>query len=343
MYEDRVGKHAAVRGTFIRWGSSYEWAIRKATANHSRLLLHISTASGQHAREVISPGAIAHGNGDGFLLSFNRRMARYGAPVYLRWLGEMNNCDNAYSSRRCDGSLRNAAHSPRKFKQAWRRAVLIVRGGDVNFRRAFMLMMVATAIDATDGWFARHARVKEVLPEFDGRALDDLIDFHTYTSLPILLLWRAGTLPGALAWLLLLPLLASAYGFSQTNAKTDDGFFLGFPSYWNIIAFYVYVLQPAAWISAALIVGFTILTFVPTRYIYATRGGPYAALINIGAVVWFVMIGWILQAPPGLSTALAAVSMFYPLTYLTLSALVTGRRASPPASRGRSARSARSL
>src|SRR5436190_17814061 len=121
-------------------------------------------------------------------------------------------------------------------------AVLIVRGDDASLRGAFLLMMVATAIDATDGWLARRARVKDVLPRIDGRALDDLIDFHTYTSLPLLLLWRADVLPGASAWLLLLPLLASAYGFSQTDAKTDDGFFLGFPSYWNVVAFYVYVL-----------------------------------------------------------------------------------------------------
>ena len=67
--------------------------------------------------------------------------------------------------------------------------------------------------------------MKEVLPGFDGGALDNLIDFQTYTTLPLLLIWRAGLLPGDLAWLLLLPLLASAYGFSQANAKTDDGFF----------------------------------------------------------------------------------------------------------------------
>src|SRR6185503_10070565 len=100
-------------------------------------------------------------------------------------------------------------------------AVLIVQGGDDSFRRAFMLMLVATAIDATDGWLARKARVKEVLPGFSGRTLDDVIDFQTYTALPLLLLWRAEVLPGAVAWVLLAPLLASAYGFSQVNAKTD--------------------------------------------------------------------------------------------------------------------------
>ena len=96
-------------------------------------------------------------------------------------------------------------------------AVLIVEGGDASFRRAFMLMLAATLIDATDGWLARRARVKETLPNVDGRALDDLIDFHTYASLPLLLLWRAGTLPGALAWLLVLPLLASELVQARVN------------------------------------------------------------------------------------------------------------------------------
>src|SRR5947209_20425543 len=108
-------------------------------------------------------------------------------------------------------------------------AVLVVRGGAESFRWAFVLMLVATLIDATDGTLARRVRVKEVLPGFDGRRLDDLIDFLTYTCLPLLLLWRAGdqVLPTGLGWCLLLPLLASAYGFCQVSAKTDDGFFLG--------------------------------------------------------------------------------------------------------------------
>ena len=187
--------------------------------------------------------------------------------------------------------------------------VLIVRGDDLSFRLAFGLMMIATAIDATDGWLARAARVREVLPNFDGSALDNLIDFHTYTSLPLFLLWRAGTFSGGLAWLLLLPLLASAYGFSQVNAKTGDGFFLGFPSYWNIVAFYLYGLRPPEWVSVAVIVVLSILTFVPTYYIYATRGGPFARIINVGAAVWFVMLGVVLRASPNVSRTVALVSL----------------------------------
>ena len=82
--------------------------------------------------------------------------------------------------------------------------MLLVRGGPEAFRWAFVLMLVASLVDATDGTLARKVRVKEVLPEFDGRKLDDIIDFLTYTFLPLLLIWRAGLFPeGAEAWLLL--------------------------------------------------------------------------------------------------------------------------------------------
>jgi phosphatidylcholine synthase len=205
-------------------------------------------------------------------------------------------------------------------------AVLIVRGGDASFRGAFFLMMLATAIDATDGWLARRARVREVLPGFDGGALDNHIDFQTYVTMPLLLLWRADLLPGDFAWLLLLPLLAAAYGFSQVDAKTPDGFFLGFPSYWNIVSFYLYALHPQPWVSATLITVCAVLTFVPTPYIYATRGGPFATLVNTGAAVWFLLLGLVLYGPENQRGAVALVSLVYPLMYLGLSALITRDR-----------------
>lgn len=214
-------------------------------------------------------------------------------------------------------------------------AVLILRGNDASFRGAFLLMMVATAIDATDGWLARKARVKEVLPGFDGAALDNLIDFQTYTTLPLLLIWRAGLMPGALSWILLFPLLASAYGFSQTDAKTDDGFFLGFPSYWNIAAYYLFILHPSVWVSVALMTTCALLTFVPTPYIYATRGGPFAKTINIGSAIWFVSLGLVLFGPDEVRRPIALASLAFPAVYLTLSGCVTFQR------RGGSARRTR--
>jgi phosphatidylcholine synthase len=205
-------------------------------------------------------------------------------------------------------------------------AVLIVRGGDAAFRATFFLMMVATAIDATDGWLARRARVKDVLPGFDGAALDNQIDFLTYTALPLMLIWRAGLLPGDRAWLLLLPLLASAYGFSQVNVKTADGFFIGFPSYWNIVAYYLFTLQAPVWASVGIITICSVLTFVPTPYLYTTRGAPFSTLINIGSALWFVSLGFVLFGPGDARQTIAIVSLAFPVLYLGLSAFVTFTR-----------------
>src|SRR5512136_1519650 len=160
-------------------------------------------------------------------------------------------------------------------------ALLIIRGGDEAFRLAFVAMVAATAIDATDGWLARQARVKEVTPGVDGRRLDDLIDFQTYTCLPLLLIWRASLLTGAHQPWLLVPLVASAYGFCQVQAKTDDNYFPGFPSYWNIVAFYLYVIRPPEPWTLTVILAFALLTFVPVRYLYTSQGGGFGLVNNL--------------------------------------------------------------
>jgi phosphatidylcholine synthase len=202
-------------------------------------------------------------------------------------------------------------------------AVLIVRGGDEAFRLAFALMLLATFIDSTDGWLARRVRVKEVVPGFDGRRLDDLVDFHTYTTLPLLLVWRAGILQGGEQWWLLLPLLASAYGFSQVNAKTSDGFFLGFPSYWNIVAFYLYMLRLPSWMSLSLIILLALLTFIPTRYLYPSQRGPFSLLTNLLGIIWTMLLLLILWRWPKDSRMLITISLLFPLYYMGLSWALT--------------------
>jgi phosphatidylcholine synthase len=204
-------------------------------------------------------------------------------------------------------------------------AVLIVRGGDDSFRAALALMVLATLIDSTDGWLARRARVKEYAPGFDGRRLDDLIDFQTYTSLPLLLIWRAGIVADAHAWWLLLPLLASAYGFSQVNAKTDDGFFLGFPSYWNAVAFYLYLLRPTVWVSLALIITLSALTFIPWRYLYPSQRAPFSRLTNLFAVIWAALLLTVLARPSENSRRLLLLSLAFPVYYMLMSWALTFR------------------
>lgn len=169
-------------------------------------------------------------------------------------------------------------------------AVLTIKGGDRNYRMALMLMIVATVIDSTDGMLARRAQVRKWTPGFDGRRLDDITDFHTYTSLPLLFIWSIGILPGALGWWLIAPLIASAYGFSQSDAKTSDGYFLGFPSYWNALAFYFYFLRPSPEVAIPILVILALLTFVPLRYLYPLYGGRFGMMTIVLGSIWGVML-----------------------------------------------------
>jgi phosphatidylcholine synthase len=204
-------------------------------------------------------------------------------------------------------------------------AVLIVRGDETSLRLALLLFLCATVVDATDGWLARRARVASTLPQFDGRRLDDIVDFHTYTSLPLLLVWRSGALPGPSAWLLLVPLLASAYGFSQAEAKTDDGYFLGFPSYWNVVASYIFLLAPSPAVTAFVLVALSVLTFVPARYLYPSAGGLLNRITIAAGTMWAVLLLLILLdlVAPARSWVLA--SLVFPAWYMGASWFVTLR------------------
>lgn len=217
--------------------------------------------------------------------------------------------------------------------------VLLVRGGAAAFRGTFLLMLIATVIDATDGTLARRVRIKEVLPGFDGRRLDDLVDWLTYTCLPLMLIWRAEILPaGQEAWLIV-PLLASLYGFCQVAIKTDDGYFLGFPSLWNVVAFYLYVCDLPAWAALSVVLVLSLLTFVPSRYLYpSSRPGLINKVSNYGAAVWAVLLAWIFLSLPGESLpghrvtsgftkSLVLLSTLYPLWYMGASWVITIKHA----------------
>jgi phosphatidylcholine synthase len=208
-------------------------------------------------------------------------------------------------------------------------AVLILQGDDASFLGAFWLMILATLIDATDGTLARMIHIKEVLPGFDGRRLDDIVDFLTYVALPLLLIWQAGLVPEGLAWCLVLPLLASAYGFCQVSAKTDDGYFLGFPSYWNLVAFYLYVLRLPPSAALAIVVGLSLLTFVPSRYLYPTQPGWLNRLTNGLGGAWALLLVGVLsllgQGETHSALQVALLSLYFPLYYFVASWVVTVR------------------
>jgi hypothetical protein len=130
-FESEVGKHPAVWQHFISWGGNYQYTINNSRHANARLMLHLGTSKGQNLPETLSPGDIARGHGDRFLVGLTRDIAGVGSPVYIRLLGEMNNCNNPYSAYSCGGGRRDGDHSQSSFKRAWKRTYLIMHGGDV--------------------------------------------------------------------------------------------------------------------------------------------------------------------------------------------------------------------
>jgi hypothetical protein len=131
---------------------------------------------------------------------------------------------------------------------------------------------------------------------------------------------------------LLLPLLASAYGFSQSDAKTEDHFFLGFPSYWNVVAIYLYWLKLPAWLALALIILLALLTFVPSLYLYTSYKGPFSRLTNWLLLGWMVLLVLIVAqifADPQQLKLLVWLSLAFPIYYFVLSWLITLQRCEP--------------
>ncbi len=192
---------------------------------------------------------------------------------------------------------------------------------DGRYGVAFAWMALATFIDATDGTLARRVRVKEVLPHFDGSKLDDIVDYLNYVVVPVVIAYHAALIPHGTAGLVIgsAPLLASGYGFCQTDAKTADHFFKGFPSYWNVVVFYFYVLTTPVWFNVAILITFSVLVFVPIRYLYPSRN-PVAQRTTHGlGVVWAACIVALLVQFPEPSRQLAWLSMFFPIYYFAVS------------------------
>ena len=198
-------------------------------------------------------------------------------------------------------------------------------GGDAV--RALWLMLASLLIDSTDGLLARRLRVNEALPFFDGALLDNIADYMTYVFAPIVLLWSGEYLPVGTSGVVFaaLPLLASSYQFCRVDAKTDDHYFLGFPSYFNVVAFYAIVFEPGPATLAAVLVLCSLLVFVPIRYVYPTRTIAFRRLSLTLTALWLVSYALILLQMPEPDPLILGFSILYLFYYFGLSLFLSGK------------------
>jgi phosphatidylcholine synthase len=201
----------------------------------------------------------------------------------------------------------------------------VVAAFEGRFQLALGLMMLTLVIDSTDGSLARALDVRGRIPWFDGRRLDDICDYFTYVIVPACFLIAAELLPHP-AWAAL-PVLASAYGFSRDDAKTPDHFFTGFPSYWNVVAAYLYLLDWSPAACATLLAVLSAGVFVPMRWIYPSRTRPFRALTVALLSLWTAAFTWLALQPDPDPVALRW-TLLGPAYYAGLSLVLDRRRAS---------------
>lgn len=195
-----------------------------------------------------------------------------------------------------------------------------------DFITAFWLMGATIVIDSLDGTLARFINVKQVVPQIDGALLDNIVDYLNYVITPAFFITVSGILPQH--WNLIgasVIVLASAYQFTQANAKTKDHFFRGFPSYWNLVVFYLYISHLNPWINLAIIIVLTALIFVPIKYVYLTRldhvtkNKTLKILLILATIAYAVATVGLLDAYPNSNLLFVLVSWAFAFIYLFIS------------------------
>lgn len=192
-------------------------------------------------------------------------------------------------------------------------------------------MALAVLVDGLDGPIARRLDVDRQLPSIDGALLDNLVDYLNYVVVPAWLIHESGLV--APAWRLAVAsaiCVASAFQFAHRGAKEDGQWFRGFPSYWNVAAFYLLVLHPPPWLAAAILAALCLLVFVPVRYVYPSRTPRYRGLTLTLTVLWGLALGVLLLEYPMPRPWLVYGSLLYPVYYFGLSLSLGGTTASRP-------------
>jgi phosphatidylcholine synthase len=149
-------------------------------------------------------------------------------------------------------------------------ALILATGG--HWAAMFLCLGLALAVDGADGPMARAFDIQTVLPRWSGETLDLVVDFATYVFVPAYAIAASGLLPQVLAIPAgILVVVTGALYFADREMKTKDNYFRGFPAVWNLVAFYLYLLEPPEWVAAAAVAVFAGLSFAPIKFLHPLR------------------------------------------------------------------------
>ncbi len=195
-----------------------------------------------------------------------------------------------------------------------------------KFVIAFWLMAATIFIDSIDGTMARLIGVKKVVPQIDGALLDNIVDYLNYVITPAFFILVSNILP--LHWEVIgasVIVLASAYQFTQADAKTHDNFFKGFPSYWNLVVFYLFIGHLDPWINLIIVGILAVLIFIPFKYVYLTRLDnvtiykPLKILLIMATLIYALSTIGLLVIYPKTNLLFVIISWLFVVIYTAIS------------------------
>jgi len=159
----------------------------------------------------------------------------------------------------------------------------------------FLCLGIALIVDGIDGSIARALKVAERLPRWSGEVLDLVVDFVTYVFVPAYAIAAGGLLPlwlGAPAGIVIV--MTGAIYFADRHMKTADNYFRGFPTLWNVVAFYLFVLKPPPWLAAGLVALLAVCTFMPFKFLHPFRVARLRVVSAVAVVLWSLLAAYAL-------------------------------------------------
>ena len=196
-----------------------------------------------------------------------------------------------------------------------------------EFIKALWFMAIAVVIDAVDGTLARVVRVKAVLPNIDGALLDNMVDYLNYVITPCFFLYaKPNMLPASYYLVIIIAIIiTSSYQFCQADAKTPDHFFKGFPCYWNITVFYMFIFDTTQNTNSLILLILCVLIFVPVKYVYPSRldyltdSKLLKIMMHSFSLIYGLSSALILWNYPHMDSLWLTLSLGYVIFYLTIS------------------------
>jgi hypothetical protein len=126
-----TGQSSDSNPIFLGWDQGRTWGrLFPAWESYLGPVPMVGFSTKKLGVEAVTPRGIAFGKGDAYLISINKAVSNWTAPVvYVRPLAEMNGHWNFYCAFNANGTPRNSAHTTAWFRKAFRRMYLILHGG----------------------------------------------------------------------------------------------------------------------------------------------------------------------------------------------------------------------